>query len=413
MRISQTVSFHVRRRCAAACLALLGAGLAQAHETGDGSIPESPGLQIGASAALAYLRSDNPLPAVRLPGVLGMGDTPTDQRKGRLEHGTLEAGIRLSPMLGATVAAGWHDKEPVHTEVAWLEARPGMGSEWAIGAGRNRVPLGAVVGNAGHFDRYAQTPLAKRATFNGDWIEDGVNASWRPHLDGAWSWLEAVDVGAWRATRFPGSSDAPWAPVVHLRASLGDVGLDGFASRLQPRGRGAYVQRANSGHTHTAPQCSTSLRDITCFDGTVDVLGGSAVWDTPITGLQLTAAGLLRRERGDLYSQNGNTRYQGRTIGGWVEVLWQPSATWDVGVRLERLQGRHTLEGPGATMVATDANLLPNQASQRAAAMLGWRPASGWLVTFEGGRERIAQAGSNFLALRLLWTPTPLFAKNW
>ena len=413
MRTPQKISTQVRHRCAVACLALLVAGSVHAHETGDGGIPDTPGLQIGASAALAYLRADNPLPAVRLPGVLGMGDTPTDQRKGRLEHGTLEAGIRLSPMLGATVAAAWHDKEPVHTEAAWIEARPGADSEWTIGAGRNRVPMGTVLSNAGHFDRYAQAPLIHRATFNGDWIEDGVSVSWRPHLDGVWSWLQGVDVGTWRATRFPGSSDAPWAPVVHLRASLGDVGLDGFASRLQPRGRGAYVQRANSGHTHTAPQCNTSLRDITCFDGTVDLLGGSAVWATPLPGVQLTAAGLLRRESGDLYSQNGNTRYRGRTVGGWVEALWQPNATWDLGLRLERLQGRHALEGPGATLVATDSNLLPNQASQRAAAMLGWRPAADWLLTLEGGRERIAQVNGKFLAVRLLWTPSPLFAKNW
>lgn len=387
---------------------------ADAHEAGGGGIPDTPGLRIDATAAVAAYHADTPIPAPRLGGVLGLGDTPSDQRGTQLEHATLGMGVRLLPQVGANVAVGWHGSEPGHVEAAWLQARPSADAPFAIGAGRNRVPIGTVLRNAGHLDRYGQMPLAKRATFNGDWIEDGVNATWRPHLDGPLDWLEAVDVGLWKAQRFPGSAGSDWAPVVHLRSAWSDWAVDAFYSRLRPQGRGAYVQSTTSGHVHTAPTCDASLRGIACFDGTVDLLGGSATWATPLPGVQLSGAALWRRERGALYSQNGDTRYDGKTLGGWMEALWQPSARWDFGMRQEWLQSTHDVNGPGAYAVATDANLLPNAPARRFTAMAGWRPAPGWLVALEAGHERIADRGNTIVGLRLVWTPSDaLWKRNW
>ena len=407
--------------CAAAAASLCALSLqpALAHDGSDASIPPTPGLQINAAAAVAYQHADQPVPAPRLTGVLGLGDTPTDQRGWALEHGTLGAGVRFTPLLGANVTFGKHGNERAHTEAAWLEARPSADSEFTLGAGRNRMPLGPVIGNAGHLDRFGQMPLIKRAAFNGDWIEDGVNLAWQPHLEGAFEWLQGLDAGLWRARRFPGSENAAWAPTVRARAAgpmgsrWGDWEADAFYSRLEPQGRGAYVQRSNSGHIHTAPQCSTSLRDITCFDGTMDLLGASASWATPLPGVRLTAAGVLRNERGNLYSQNGDTRYTGRTRGGWLEALWQPTAQWEMAARQEWLRSSNAVSGPGAALVAADANLLPNQPSRRFTAMLGWRPHADWLLALEAGRERIAGQGNTVVALRVVYTPGPLLQKGW
>ena len=396
-----------------AYLALTGAQAVLAHDTGESSIPEANGLRIDAAAAVSYLHSSQSAPAPRLTGVLGLGDTPADRRGWELEHGTLGLGARFAPQLGAAVAVGWHGRDRAHVESAWVEARASEASDLTLGGGRSRMPLGPVIGNAGHFDRYAQTPLAKRALFNGDWIEDGLNAAWRPHLEGAWEWLQAVDVGLWRARTFPGSENARWAPTLHVRAAWADWAIDGFYSRLRPEGRGAYVQRSNTGHIHTAPQCNASLRDITCFDGTVDLAGASATWETPIQGVTLSGAGLLRRVRGSLYSQNGDTAYKGKALGGWIEAVWQPSAQWDFGVRQEWLRNTNSVNGPGAALVAADASLLPNDPSRRFSAMAGWRPFAGWLFTLEAARERVAGKGSTVLALRALWTPGPLLERNW
>ena len=409
------------RACAvaAATLCLLAMNPARAHDASDANIPATPGLQINTAAAVGYRHADQPVPAPRLTGVLGLGDTPADQRGWALEHGTLGAGVRLTPLLGATITFGKHGSERAHTEAAWVEVRSSAESDFTLGAGRNRIPLGPVIGNAGHLDRFGQMPLIKRAAFNGDWIEDGVNLSWRPHPEGAFEWLQGIDAGLWRARRFPGSENAAWAPTVRARAAgaawgnAGDWEADAFYSRLEPQGRGAYVQRSNSGHIHTAPQCSASLRDITCFDGAVDLLGASASWATPLPGVRLTAAGVLRNERGNLYSQNGDTRYKGRTNGGWLEALWQPTVQWDVGVRQEWLRSTHSLDGPGATPVAADASLLPNDPSRRFTAMLGWRPRAGWLLALEAGRERVAGKANTVMALRVLYTPGPVLERSW
>ena len=413
-------SLPLRAPAAALCALLaLAQHAAQAHDASDAGIPATPGLQINAAAAVGTQRANRPVPAPRLAGVLGLGDTPTDQRGWALEHGTLGAGVRLTPLLGANVTVGKHGSDRAHIEATWVEVHPSSDSDVTLGAGRNRMPLGPVIGKAGHLDRYGQMPLIKRAVFNGDWIEDGIHLSWRPHLEGAFDALQSIDAGLWRARRFPGSDNAAWAPTVRIRAAgpvgrhAGDWEADAFYSRLEPHGRGAYVQRNNSGHIHTAPQCSASLRDITCFDGTVDLLGASAGWTTPLPGVRLTAAGMLRNERGNLYSQSGDTRYQGRTRGGWLEALWQPTAQWELGVRQEWLRSTHRLDGPGATLVATEASLLPYHPARRFTAVVGWRPHPSVLLTVEAGRERIAGQGNSVMALRVVYTPGPLLESRW
>ncbi|MFN3376974.1 MAG: hypothetical protein ACK40S_10540 [Burkholderiaceae bacterium] len=397
----------------------LGTLPAVAHETHDHSIQEDNGLQLQAAAAVSYLHASQAVPAARLPGHLGLGDTPDDQRGWALEHATVGASMRLGPLVGAQVAWGKHGRDTVHTEAAWLALRPSADSSLTLGAGRNRVPMGGVLTDAGHLDRFAQTPLVKRSVFNGDWVEDGVQLAWRPRALGHWEWFKGLDVGLWRARRFPGSENAAWAPMVHVSGAgplawaAGRWEADAFVSRLQPQGRGAYVQSGNSGHLHTAPDCSTTLRGITCFDGTVNLAGASLRWLSALPGVTLTAAGLMRDERGSLYSQNGDTRYQGRTRGGWLEAGWQPAAQWEIGLRQEWLRSAHRLQGPGAALVAADANLTPYHPARRVTAMLGWRPHADWLLALEAGRERTAGQAYTVGALRVVYIPRPLAAARW
>ena len=110
----------------------------------------------------------------------------------------------------------------------------------------------------------------------------------------------------------------------------------------------------------------------------------------------------------------GDTRYRGDTQGGWLELLWQPAAQWELGVPQEWLRQRNDVNGPGAYAVATEANLLPNEPARRTSAMAGWRPARDWLLAVEAGHERIAGQGNTVLGLRLMWTPTQaLWQRNW
>lgn len=229
----------------------------------------------------------------RLGGTLDLGDTPNDLRGGHLEHATLGLGVRLLPQLGANVTMGWHGNDQRHVETAWLHAQPSADSPLSLGAGRNRVPIGPVLRNAGHLERYGQMPLAKRATFNGDWIDDGINATWRPQARRCAGLAGRGGCGAVESAALPGSTGSDWAPVLHLGARWGQASVDAFYSHLRPRGAAPTMQSTTSGHVHTAPACEASLRGITCFDGQVDLLGGNATWHTPLRGVQAQCCGAV------------------------------------------------------------------------------------------------------------------------
>ena len=118
-------SFLAQRTPLAAAIAIaiaLSAGSAAAHTLDDG-IPQTNGLRIDMAAVAAYLHGDSTLPAPRLAGTLGLGDTPDDQRGWRLEHGTLGAGLRVSPQLGPTSRwAGTTATQPTWRPPGWKRA---------------------------------------------------------------------------------------------------------------------------------------------------------------------------------------------------------------------------------------------------------------------------------------------------
>ena len=158
------------------------------------------------------------------------------------------------------------------------------------------------------------------------------------------------------------------------------------------------------GHSHGLPDCSGSLRDVVCFDGTVRLLGGSLQWrPAALPDWRFVAAGLHRQEQGDLYGRNGDTRYRGRGWGGWLEAGWTPHAAWELALRSEALNGRNTVVGPGATLIVRDAGLDGESRSWRHALMLGWNPVPGWRLSVEGARESVSGVAQTVLALRLRW----------
>ncbi|OYU27760.1 MAG: hypothetical protein CFE41_09625 [Burkholderiales bacterium PBB2] len=397
------------------CLSLLSAPLLQAHELGLKALPEQTGLRLGAALALSQARADTAWPMAKLPGILGNGETPVDRRDGALEHATVDAGLRLGEHVGALLALGWHDSDPVHVEAAWLQAEARRGDEqWLLGAGRNRLPQGRLIDGGGHFDRFASQPLAKRAVLGGDWIDDGISLRWQRSHEGRWAALETVDLGLWRARRFPGGSQGPAAAAAHARLAWGDVALDASAALLRPRGRGAYVQSSTAAHTHERPDCSGNLLGIHCFDGRSQVFSASLSWLLPTEAdLRLEAAGLLRRDRGQLYSINGDTDYQGSTGGGWLDLIWQIRPSTGLALRAETLRGVQTLESVNALAVARDAGLLGNSRIWRAAASLSHEPWPGLRLSLEAGRETLGSQHNNFSLLRLVWTPDALWSRSW
>ena len=151
---------------------LLCAGLAQAHENEHNGPPLQPGWQVGGGVAVNLAAASDAWPVARHEGVLLTGQTARDRRNElSLEHATVGAAARFTPWLAAQLHLGQHDRDRAHVEVARVEA---TWNAWRLRARRQSPSLGGVVDGAGHFNRFAQAPLAKQAVFNETWVDDGL-----------------------------------------------------------------------------------------------------------------------------------------------------------------------------------------------------------------------------------------------
>lgn len=399
-----------RRDCRpAAALLALGlalSGVARAHEVAGDGLPAQPGGQVEAAIALSAVHARQAWPTPRWSGVLGSGVQADDRRGGQVEHAALGAAVRVDPApawsLGARLAYGWHGEGRPHVEAATAELRHRLDADQlGLTVGRLALPMGEALTGAGHLDRYAQTPLIRRAISDGDWIDDGALLRWRVG-DGQADGVQGVEVGVWRARVLPGAADAGMAPSVHLQAGRDDWQVDGFAMRLTPRGRGTYAAGTGAGHTHDQPDCQRSLVGVACFGGRSWVLGASVRWAPHDLPVALTLAGLTLDERGTLDSLGGSADYRGRTTGGWLDAVWSLAPHWQLGARAERLVARHRLTGPGASAVARDAGLTPNEPQRRLAGSLAWQPVDAVRLIAEAGVEQGSGPTLRWVGLRLV-----------
>lgn len=371
-------------------LCLLMGGQAHAHGEADDALPPEAGVRMSAAAALSSVHASTELPSQRLRGFLLQGDAGSDRRDHALEHATLGAAIRMNEALGAVLTLGKHGADAAHVEDAWLQWRHDGDDDtvWRLSAGRQTPALGAAMTQAGHMDTFTLMPLAKQAAFNGDWIDDGLQATWtKDSTQGRWR----ADVGLWRGNVFPGGQGASPVPSLHLGWAQGPWAVDGWAVRFAPDGRGSRIHSL-AGHSHTAPDCTTQSKDTVCFKGHSTVLGASVVWrgaeSSTRLPLTLSAAGWWRDDRGGLTSANGAVNYTGNVVGGWAQALWDVHPQWQTGVRLERVGAKQRLQGAGATLVAADTGLNAYAPSTRVAGVLNWQAHPRVQVGLELGRER-------------------------
>ncbi|MCU0926281.1 MAG: hypothetical protein MUF44_09655 [Hydrogenophaga sp.] len=412
MNSSPTPSSPIRsrpgaeRRLALALIALgalLVAADARAHGEADDPLPPEPGITWDAAAALRSLKADKTLPSTRLDGYLLQGDAGVNPDGTELEHGALGLAVHLNETWGGRLVVGKHGSEAAEIEEAWVQVRHDAdnGDVWRLNAGRQRPAMGAVLGGAGHFDRFGLMPLASRAATAHHWVDDGLQLSWRRDEASQWS----VDLGLWRGRGFPGSLDGSVAPSLHLGWGQGPWQADALWAGFRPQGRGATVS-ATADHSHSAPVCDARLTEVICFSGDSDVMAGSLRWSGQSASaslpLTLSAAGWLRQDRGRLASANGLADYTGRTRGGWLEAVWHLTPQWELGTRVERLSASHALHGAGASLLVNEARLQHYQPVTRNAAMLGAQltPWARW--TLEVGRESGGGTASGFVAMRLL-----------
>lgn len=401
-----------RRATLALLLAVACRGVA-AHDVGVDPLPEAPGWQLGGAAALVLPAADARWPTAAWPGVLTTGIAPYDQRGAvRLEHGTLGAALRIDRSFGAHVAIGWHDRESAHVESAVLIGRTTFRDDTLEARfGRDLVRLGDAVDRAGLYDRFSQTPLAKRAAIDDRWFDDGLVVAWRAAADEG---LREVELGAWRGRSFPGADSGPPVPSMRIGFGWDTFDLQFGAARLRPQARGAAARSAGTvGHAHGALDCRETLQQRVCFDGSSDVLAASVSWTPDALPWSVTLAGLSRRERGAFYSASGDAAIRTRVDGGWLDVVWQPAARWTVATRLERLVPDHRLEGVGTALLASEGGLAGAGPVSRVSVAVLHRLTDTLQLSVEAGHERFEGGRVSFAALRGVWRSTRVLGSAW
>ena len=388
----------------ALAFAALTSSVALAHTDANEAIPDSAGVKASIAAAITCLSARDKLPSQAMPGYLIKGDAGIDHRGTQLEHGVAQLGYRLNQMFGAQLAVGAHGTDPLHVEAAWLQARgysPAV--DWTLGAGRQRPSLGKVMTRSGHLDRFGLMPLAKQMMADGDWIEDGLEASLKRQAAGV-DWT--LDAGIWRGRSFPGGAKDSVNPSVHLGATghqdAGEWAVDAFAAQLKPEQRGTRTYSATGAHTHAAPVCDVNLNGVVCFDGRSRLTGVSAQWEGRNLPVTLTGAVLWRTESGSLGSRNGLGQYSGRNRGEWLQAVWQFSPVWEAGARLERLKTDQSLVGGGASWVASEAGFGHYSPLQRQTLMAGYKLSPWADLRLEAGRDEVNSVSVRFVALRLV-----------
>lgn len=395
--------------------AVLSSQAAFAHEPGSDLIPELPGWRLDAAAAAVAADADERWPASALPGVLGQGLAP---RRGdgrlRLEHATLGLAARLDARWGAQWVIGQHDRDPAHTESALLQVNLPLGPDrLSAQVGRDTVRMGATLDGAGHFDRFSQTPLAKRGVLDDQWIDDGASLRWR--REDVERGLRGLELGLWRGHTFPGGPAGALVPTLRVHAGWDHWDLQLFASHLEPEARGSAMQTAGAeGHVHGSLDCRDSLAQRVCFDGRSELLGASLRWDREDGRLSLALAGLARRESGALYSLSSTADYRATTTGWWADLAWSPWQDWTLALRGERLVASNRLGSAGATQLAREAGLLGGKPVDRVSLALlrtlGW----GTQLALETGSESQAGGGRlSHVALRLIWRAPDLLRGRW
>lgn len=379
-------------------------GSAFAHGDVGDVLPTEPGVVFEATAALRYLSADAVLPSARLAGYLLQGDAGPALRGTQLEHGTVGLAARLDGTWGAQLMLGKHGSDPAHVEAAWLQARHDTDdATWLLSAGRQQPAMGAVLGGAGHLDQFGLVPLAARMALNNQWIDDGLQLGWRRDA-GRSTWH--VDAGLWRGKVFPGAAHGGVVPSLHAGWTHGPWTVDAVAARFEPQGRGSAIG-GTAGHSHSAPVCDAALSQVVCFSGRSQLAAASWRWSGldaeqpwPVT---LTAAGWLRHETGVIESSNGLADYRGNNRGGWLEALWHVRPRWELGWRGERLSASHRLNGPGASLLASETQLNAYTPSNRHTLMLGYSPADWADVRVEAGRESVGGTRVSFASVRLVF----------
>jgi len=367
------------------------ASLVHAHENHDSGHTD---LYFGVGYQI--IASDAVYPVSRLPGVLESGSAREDERGGQLSYAEVGLGSAFNQTQSIKVKLAKHATTDPEVEMAWFEDSNVMSLGLAYRLGRQMAPLGFVNLQEVHNRETGIAPIAMRAALNDAWTVDGGRMDYQ--LGKGFD----VGFGLWHNETFPGSPNTTGMNMRTLRLGWKAEGIKlevGYAL-VQSSGR-ALISQGTSGHTHNLPSCESVDQYRVCFKGDSDILNLAAEWKPKQTSVWIGGEWFVKQDKGLLDSYYGLPSYTGTFSGGWLDIGYVFTDTFNVRVRLERGVVENEINGVNATNVAKQAGIYnSDKVLESRGFILNWRPIKGHLVSAEWHRENILSQEADVLMLR-------------
>lgn len=332
----------------------------------------NPALGAALTGRYASLdRSWNEIPGILSGGEIGAGDPGFSLGEAEIN---LKANVDDRYFANLTFALASEDGElNVELEEAWLQTT-GLPAGLNVVAGRFFSEAGYLNAFHRHADDFTDRPLPYQAFLGGQYLVDGVRASWIAPTP---LFLELGTELNWGGG-FPSSSNATtspaaWTAYAHLG---GDAGL-AHSWQLGASYISADAIERSGGHGEESAPAET-------FTGDSDLAAFDFVWkwspdgNNAVHNLKVQGEYFRRSESG----QFDGFAYDGDQDGWYLQTVWQFAPRWRVGLRHDTVNANNS-----ALLAGTELE-DPGRRSSRDALMLDWSPSeySRWRVQFMDDR---------------------------
>ena len=262
----------------------------------------------------------------------------------------------------------------VELEDAWLQTTA-LPAGLSVTGGRFFSAAGYLNAFHRHADDFADRPLPYQAFFGGQYLVDGVRASWIAPTPLFFEIGTELNWGG----GFPSSanattSPAAWTAYAHLG---GDVGVSNSWQLGVSRISADAIERSGGHHEQEGDaETFTGDSDLTVFDVVWKWApgGNSAVQNVKVQG-----EFFRRSESGDF----DGLLYEGDQDGWYLQTIWQFAPRWRLGLRHD------TVNADNSPLLAGTELEDPGRSSSRNALMVDWSPSEYSRLRLQYSEDRV------------------------
>lgn len=297
-----------------------------------------------------------------IPGFVSGGEIGTGDSGFALGEAEINLKANVDSRYFGNLTFALHDEDgavEVELEEAWLQTT-GLPAGISLTGGRFFSAAGYLNKFHRHADDFADRPLPYQAFFGGQYLVDGVRASWIAPTSLLFEVGSELNWGG----GFPASDNAQRSPGAHtLFAKLGgDVGISN-SWQLGISWVSADVVERGAGHHDDEVEPQT-------FTGDSDLATADFVWKWAPSGNTIRQNVKLQ---GEYFSRSESgvfdgLQYDGDQTGWYLQGVWQFAPRWRFGLRHDVVDADN-----GPLLVGSELE-DPGRSSSRDSLMLDWSP---------------------------------------